>query len=70
MTVNHTFVQYTYYEGLNLIINSIKERFDQPGYGVYKNLQDILIKSIRKESYDDNFDLVTSLYQSDINPER
>ena len=48
----------------------MKERFDQPGYGIYKNLQDIIIKSIKKESYDDNFNVITSLYQSDINPDQ
>ena len=48
----------------------MKERFDQPGYGIYKNLQDIIIKSIKKESYDDSFNVITSLYQSDINPDQ
>lgn len=59
-----------YYEALDLIINCIKERFDQPGFGIYKNLQGILIKSVRKESYDDSFNVVTLLYQSDINPDQ
>ena len=39
-----------YYEALDLIINCVKERFDQPGYGIYKNLQDIIIKSIRRKA--------------------
>ena len=59
-----------YYEALDLIINCVKERFDQPGYGIYKNLQDIIIKSIKKESYDDSFNVITSLYQSDNNPDQ
>ena len=55
---------------MDLIINCIKERFDQPGYGIYKNLQEIIIKSIKKENYDDSFNVVVSLYQSDINPDQ
>lgn len=42
-----------YNEALEIIINSVKERFDQPGYGMHKNLQDVIIKSILKECYDD-----------------
>ena len=37
---------------------------------MYKNLQDILIQAIKKESYNDSFDLVASLYQFDINPDQ
>ena len=59
-----------YYEALDLIINCIKERFDQPGFGIYRNLQDVLIKSIRKEDYDNSFNVVTSLYQSDIDSDQ
>ena len=59
-----------YYEALDLIINCIKERFDQPGFDIYRNLQDVIIKSIRKENYDDSFNVVTSLYESDINSDQ
>lgn len=55
---------------MDLIINCIKERFDQPGFGIYRNLQDILIKSIRKENYENSFNIVTSLYQSDIDSDQ
>ena len=65
-----SYVRSIYYEALDLIINCVKERFDLPGYEIYKNLQDIIIKSIKKESYDDSFNVITSLYQSDINPDQ
>ena len=29
-----------YYESLDLIINCVKQRFDQPGFAIYRNLQD------------------------------
>jgi len=38
-----------YYEALDLIINCVKQRLDQPGFVIYRNLQDVLIKSIKKE---------------------
>ena len=34
-----------HYEALDLIINCIKDRFDQPGYRVYKNLENLLLLS-------------------------
>ena len=57
-----------YFEALDLIISSVKETFDQPGYVIYKNLQDLLLKAIRKEDYEDCFTAVTSFYGSDLNP--
>ena len=56
-----------YFEAVDLIISSINERFDQPGYTTYKNLQDLLLKAVRKE-FEDCFSTVTSLYGSDLNP--
>ena len=38
-----------YYEALDLIIESINERFDQPGYALYSNLEQLLLKAVRHE---------------------
>ena len=35
-----------YFEGLDLIVNAFKDRFKQPGYLMYKNLQEILLKCV------------------------
>ena len=40
-----------YYEALDLIINCTKSRFDQPGYRVYRQLQDLLMKAANQEDY-------------------
>ena len=32
-------------EALDLVINSIKTRFDQPGYVMYKNLETLLVSA-------------------------
>jgi len=66
MIVSHTFVQFT----MKPIINCVKQRFDQPGFVIYRNLQDILIKCIKKEKYDDNLEVIASLYQCEIDSEQ
>ena len=62
-----TFYRQQYYEALDLIISSINDRFDQPGYKIYKQLEDLLLKAIRKEDIEDCIAAVTSFYHSDIN---
>ena len=57
-----------YYEVLDLIINCIQSRFDQEGYQIYRNLQDLLLKAVRKESYEDCFKIITSFYTDDLDP--
>ena len=32
-----------YYEALDLTVNAIQARFDQPGFKMYRNLQDLLL---------------------------
>ena len=38
-----------YYEGLDLCINHVRSRFDQPGYSQYKKLETLLVKSAARE---------------------
>ena len=33
-----------YFEALDLAVTSIQDRFDQPGYATYKNLESLLLK--------------------------
>ena len=57
-----------YYEALDLIINCIKDRFDQPCYWVYKNLKNLLLLSVTSnfESYEEEFNFILDFYGSDI----
>jgi hypothetical protein len=42
---------------------TIKDRFDQPGYRVYRNLQVLLLDSAAgKKIHEDAFETVTKLY--------
>ena len=57
-----------YFEGLDLIIQSIAERFEQPGYLLYQHLQELLIKAIKKEDFTSELEFVCTFYGSDLNP--
>ena len=61
------FYRQQYYEALDLIISSINDRIDQPGYRIYYQLEDLLLKSIQKEDFEDCRTTITSFYHSDIN---
>ena len=62
------FFRQQYYEALDLVISGIKERFDQPGYKLYEQLEDLLVKSIKGENYDDCLTAVTAFYTTDFDP--
>ena len=60
------FFRMVYYEALNLITTSITERFDQPGYKVYRNLEALVLKVCKGEEYDEHFDFVCEFYGKDL----
>ena len=35
-----------YFEVLDFIIEAIRDRFDQPGYAIYRNLEELLVKTL------------------------
>ncbi len=55
-----------YFEALDELVNGIRNRFDQPGYRVYLNLEQLLIKAARKCEYEEEFKFVTDFYQDDF----
>ena len=56
-----------YFEALNLITTCICNRLDQPGYKMYCNIQELLLKAGRNEQYQAELDLVIDFYGSDLN---
>uniref|UniRef100_A0A1X7UYM0 Uncharacterized protein n=1 Tax=Amphimedon queenslandica TaxID=400682 RepID=A0A1X7UYM0_AMPQE len=60
--------QVSYFEALDLVIEAIKKRFDQPGYQIYQNLQELLMKCVTRQCYDLEFQNVCKFYGSDIKP--
>ena len=55
-----------YFEALDLIVQAIKDRFDQPGYRVYHCLENLLVKAAKGEDFSDELKLASSIYGSDI----
>ena len=56
-----------YFEAVDLIVQSITERFNQPGYKVYLQLENLLIKAAKKENYDGELQFLSTFYGADIN---
>ena len=54
-----------FFEILDFAINSIKSRFDQPGYSSYKKVESLLI--VNNENFTEEFEFVTLFYSGDIN---
>ena len=58
-----------YLDALDLLLNGIKTRFDQPGYGIYSNLESLLLKAASGCDFTSELSSVCSIYGSDINRE-
>ena len=56
----------SYFEAISIIISSIQERFDQPGYRMYKNIGSLIIATIKGETAEEFFAAVTEFYSNDI----
>ena len=58
-----------YFEAIDLITNCIQERFDQPGYRVYRSLENLLVKASKREEFQENLDDVCAFYDDDFDKE-
>ena len=56
-----------YFSVLDLVINYIKDRFQQPGYGVYKHLQELVLKAVFGKNHVSELQFATTFYREDIN---
>ena len=54
-----------YYEAIDMITTCINSRFDQPGYKIYCNIEDLLLKAANAD-YDAELKFVTQFYGSDF----
>ena len=55
-----------YYEALDATIFSIKNRFDQPGYKMYKNLESTLVGAANGQMFGEWLDSITTFYKDDF----
>ena len=57
-----------YFEAFDMAINCIQDRFDQPGFRLYRRLQDSLLKStVEDPTAADDMKHVIEVYKGDIN---
>ncbi len=55
-----------YFEALDLAINCIQDRFNQPGYKLYQTLEELIVKAANKEDYSEQLHKVVAFYGSDF----
>ena len=55
-----------YFEVLNHVTSAIKQRFDQPGYRVYRTIQDLVLKAAQGDDYVEELDAVVKVYGNDL----
>ena len=58
------FYRQTQYEALDLIVQSISDRFNQPGYKTYCCLEALILKAIKKEDFSEELE---TILDADIN---
>ena len=51
-----------YFEAIDLAVASIKDRFDQPGYAIYRNLEELLIKGAAGSDFSEHLREVSAVY--------
>ena len=56
-----------YYEALDLVTMGITNRFDQPGYQLYRNIEDLILKVCQGKQYEEELDFVCTYYKEDVN---
>ena len=49
-----------YFEALDLIVNCIEGRFDQPGYRIYQSIESLLIKVCKREEWKSDLEVVSN----------
>ena len=60
------FYRQQFYEALDLVITGINARFDQPGYKMYEKIENLLIKAVKQENYEECLTAVTEFYTTDF----
>ena len=55
-----------YFEALDVITSCIEDRFNQPGYKIYGQVQLLLLNAAASKPYEEELEFVLSFYQSDF----
>ena len=52
-----------FFEAVDHVIQAICDRFDQPGYGIYQNLEALILNSSMGKPYDNELQFVCDFYK-------
>ena len=55
-----------FFEAIDHVIQAIRNRFDQPGYGIYQNLEALILNSSMGKPYDNELQFVCDFYKEDL----
>jgi hypothetical protein len=55
-----------FHEAIDLIITGIQSCFDQPGYKMFADLENLLIEGSKGEPYDVEFNAIIEIYRSNF----
>ena len=55
-----------YFEALDLIVSCIDDRFDQPGYRIYRSLETLLAKACMQQDFTSDLKIVCDFYGDDF----
>ena len=52
-----------YFEAYDNVINTIKERFHQPDFEIFKNIQNIFINAVNQKCCEDSLSILKEIYE-------
>lgn len=55
-----------YFEAIDNLVEALKDRFQQPSYQIFSAVEELLIKSVKGLSADEQFQIVTDTYENDL----
>ena len=55
-----------YFEAIDLVVEAITERFDQPGYRIYSNLENLILKTCKGQDYAGELCSACEFYGDDL----
>ena len=55
-----------FFEAIDHAIQAIQDRFDQPGYAIYQNLEQLILKACTGKPYDAELQFVCDFYKEDL----
>ena len=67
-TTPEQYLRQQYFENLDLIISSIKDRFNQAAFMAFLKIEELLLNTILHNNYEDELAYVLNVYKDDIDP--